>query len=796
MTAREGDGIYQSVANICLRRDTGKARRRNGSTGTLPPNTLYHLSFPPHIARRRHFLLLLTALGLCLAAVAGAQPAGTGTIRGHVRDAKNGEALTFCNVVLHKMGGTMTDMRGDFLLHGIPAGSYRIVISRIGHQTFERADVVVTAGDTVRVDAALVPAPVRVDPVVVTATRLEQTVRMAPASVAVVDQKEIDQRAPATFDQAIENVAGLNAFRSTGITVNSMQIRGSSDVLGGGVGNRVLLMIDGRPALTSDSGGAFWSLVPTQFVDHVEIVKGAFSSLYGSTAMGGVVNVITKNPGKETVARLDFKMGFFEQPADSIQYTGDMPLQSEVSADISGSLGKSRRDVRYLLSASRKSSDGYTENTAYTFYDLYGKLIFDLTSERKVELTLGGGQAENDYPHSWEDGDHPLNVRPEYADDRQEKNYGSVDLHYSALSGDRTRLSSRTYYYHHEQFTDFNDGGFAVPDEFKTEILGDKIGWITQVDRRFGEKNRLVAGWDLQIDVVESAPDTTLYGDHQINNYALFMQDDVDLSSTVTGTVGARYDWNHQVGGHTLEQLSPKVALVWQPNSELALRTLFAQAFRAPTIAELYLERELGASTDFVPNPDLGAEHIVASGELGVRWNPDPVFGLDVAAFRYDYEDMIYWIDISDSLGIKYQVRNLNSARMSGVETTVTSTHGALALSANYTYLDARDQSPDRADDLLAYRPTHSASFGADLGVSRWMLHGDARYRSEIEEVFLFPKQAPGAYWIVNANVQCRINQNVVASAKVNNVLNEQYEELARYRMPGRSWIFGISLRL
>jgi outer membrane cobalamin receptor len=133
---------------------------------------------------------------------------------------------------------------------------------------------------------------------------------------------------------------------------------------------------------------------------------------------------------------------------------------------------------------------------------------------------------------------------------------------------------------------------------------------------------------------------------------------------------------------------------------------------------------------------------------------------------------------------------------MSGVEATITSTVRTLALSANYTYLDARDQSPGRSDDNLAYRPRHTANFGADLGLGRrWLLHGDARYRSKIEEVFLFESSLPDGYWVLNANVQYRVSEMVILSAKVNNISDKQYEELARYRMPGRNWIFGVSLR-
>jgi iron complex outermembrane receptor protein len=137
-------------------------------------------------------------------------------------------------------------------------------------------------------------------------------------------------------------------------------------------------------------------------------------------------------------------------------------------------------------------------------------------------------------------------------------------------------------------------------------------------------------------------------------------------------------------------------------------------------------------------------------------------------------------------------VRNLYSALLQGVETTLRSRWRSLTLNANLTYLDARDTSPDRTDDLLAYRPKYSGGAGADLALGRWTLHGDARYRSDIEEVFLYPRQAPAAYWLFNGAVQCRLNGAWLLSVKGNNLLDEQYEELARYRMPGRNWLFGV----
>jgi outer membrane cobalamin receptor len=536
-----------------------------------------------------------------------------------------------------------------------------------------------------------------------------------------------------------------------------------------------------------------------QFIDRVEVVKGAFSSLYGSTAMGGVINVITRRPGPVSSGKLEMKLGFYEQPPADIRYTEEDVYQSEITADYSMRLGK----TSFLVSATRKESDGYAENTAFEFYDVYGKALYDFSSDRKLELTLGGGQANNDYPHAWLNSAQPLEVRDAYTDDFQEKTYASADLWYWGFSGENLKYSMRAYYYHHEQRSFFNeddpnrDISGNEPYGLRTSIDGDKIGNLLQLDWRLHENHLLIAGADVQVDHVLSSPDSVMYGDHQINNYAVFVQDDARLARTLTATVGGRCDWNHLVGERTLEQISPKLGLVWAPDDEVSMRVLYGQAFRAPTIAEMFLQKELGGGVEFLPNPELEPEHLTLSVEAGVRWSPASVFDVDGAVFRYEYEDMIYWEDISAETGIPslYQVRNLNRASMQGFEVSARSRWRALMASANYTYLDARDESENRTDDTLPYRPRDSASLAADVDWRRWDFHADARYRSDIDEVFLYPLQAPGEFWVFNAAAQCELNGAWMLSVKVSNLFDTAYEELARYRMPGRNWIFGVAMR-
>jgi len=741
---------------------------------------------------------------ILFAQIEDVQPAAerTGMISGRVVNTDTGSPLDFTDVYLDSLPlGNATDNHGNYLIRYVPPGTHTLVVSRLGFVE-HRQTVSVVAGKLLSRDISLKPTQVSGEEVVVTAARKEQTAQMAPASVAILTAEDVAIRPVTTFDQILESVPGVAVFRAAGVSVQSLSIRGSSDVAGGGVGNRVLLLVDGRPALTAEAGGAYWGLVPTNFVERVEVVKGAFSSLYGSTAMGGVVNVITRRPTKSTTS-LAMKYGFFEKADPEIRYTDETLFQNELELSHSGIRGP----VSYLFNVSRKESDGHATQTGYEFYDVFSKLLFDLNLNRNLELTLGGGWAENDYPHSWLNAAQPLSVRPSRTDNRQEKRQFNVDAHYWAVPNNRSKYSSRFYWYRNtaNSFFNENDPNLEItrnePLGTKTLLDGDKLGNITQFDTYLSDKNYFIAGIDLQLDYVESSPDTILYGKQQVNNGAFYLQNETQFSKELIATVGLRYDVNHLVSGKTLKEFSPKISLVYSPTKTFTVRGLFGQAFRAPTISERFFEEEIGGGIDFVPNPDLDAERMDVSLEAGVRWQATSYADLDVAWFYYHYENLIYWRDIGidngATAGTVFQVQNLNRALLQGVELTGNlRIKGVVHLSANYTWLNAEDQSDDRLDDILAYRPEHSLNLAATARWSRLQFHTNGRFRSDIEEVFLFPPSAPDAFWVWNSKLSVNLTSMLSASVTLNNLFDVQYEELARYRMPGRNWLFGLSLRL
>ena len=739
------------------------------------------------------FLILLVGLGVLGTGGRSVQAAPeAGMLSGRVYDGVTLEPLVMVNVFLDSLLiGSSTGTDGKFVIRRVPPGSYRLVARRIGYEPHVEDRLQVAAGESVWRSISLAPTAIEAEEVVVTAARKEQTAQMAPASVSVLSAAQLRQRPIFTFDQALEMIPGISVHRSAGTSVQSLSIRGSSDVAGGGVGNRVLLMIDGRPALNSDSGGALWSLVPTNFIDRIEVVKGAFSSLYGSTAMGGVVNVITRRPAYRSMTTVDVGYGLYERLPAGLRYQEAVPKQSQVELSHSGQRGA----VSYLFSLSRKAADGHAENTAFEFYNAFGKALFDIRRDRNLEFSFGLGTNKNDYPHTWLNNLQPFRVRPDYRDDIQKKKTYSADLLYWAVPSVRSKYSTRFYFYRHAARSFFND-----PFAWKTSVDADKFGSLTQFDYYLDHRNFLVSGMDIQVDRVDSAPDTVMYGKRQVNNAALYLQDEIELTTKWTATLGLRYDWNHLVGGTTHGQLSPKFALVYQPRETLALRLLLGQAFRAPSIAERFFQRELSGGTLFKPNPGLKAESMDFSFETGMRWRLGSYLDGDLAYFRYHYRDMMYWVEISAEEGVVYtlfQVRNLNRALIQGVESSV-SLHWRrnLRISLGHTYMDARDKSPGRLDDLLAYRVRHLFSFAADGKMGRWSCNLNGRYKSRVEEVFLYPREAPDAFFVANAKIIMSLSQRLSLHLTGNNLFETQYEELARYRMPGRSWVLGASMVL
>ncbi|MEO8513620.1 MAG: TonB-dependent receptor [Ignavibacteria bacterium] len=748
----------------------------------------------------------------------------TGSIKGKVIDLTNDGLVSYTKIKLESTEGTGSyhaetnaDLTGDYEFKSVPAGSYKISTTRLGYEKEELIDIIVTANQSKLVNIFLTPVNIETDKINVTATKTELTLKQTPSSIVIVSSDEIKNRNPLTFDDVLSDVQGVTVFKTSGINVQSLSIRGSSDVAGGGIGNRVLLLLDGRPSLTGDSKGALWSLIPVSIIERTEVVKGAFSSLYGSSAIGGVINVITKKPTYKSFFSFNANFGFYNPLNDSLKFSDK--LQTFKSADVIHS--NTYKKLAYLLNFNYKQNDGHAQQTDYEFYGGLAKFMYDVFRNRDLEVTLQYTKSNSAFPHYWRKDPgkvaDPYKSAPTYLGDRIKKETQSVDVFYTAIPSSVTKYTSRFYYYKLYSLSYFNPNNFvsiqyAPPGEaLETTIKSYNFGNISQFDFQFSKRNYMIAGTDLQWNVVRSNPESILYGNQQINNFGLFVQDqhkiieDKQGNNILSTTAGVRIDYNKFVGMNSFVQLSPKLSFLFAPNTSsrvfenTSFRFLVGRAFRAPSIAELYFKKELFGGFDFIFNPELKPEEMV-SVEVGFRKQYEKRFTLDVSAYINEYDNLIQYVNVGGAISGPFQVQNIAKAQISGLEFLIDYTSSfnvfknplGYSFGFNYSLIDAKDLSANRKDDFLPYKPRHLINFSTDLNYYDFNFNVTGKYVSKVDEDLFYKYEEPKDYFLLDMKISKKFFGKATIFFAVNNILNESYQELERTQAPNRNFNSGV----
>lgn len=745
-------------------------------------------------------------------------------LSGVILDAKSKEVVSSAQVELSREDfdfelKTVSDIRGEFEFRNLSPGEYVIKIVRLGYQPYEQK-FLLKIEEKKRLTIYLEPSQIETEKINVTASRTEVTLQKTPSSIVIVSQDEMKLSNVSTFDKVMENVQGVSIHRTSGINVSSLSIRGSSDVAGGGIGNRVLLLIDGRPSLTGDSKGALWSLVPISIIERMEVVKGAFSSLYGSSAIGGVVNVITRKPTYEPMTMLKLDFGFYEKLSDSLRFTNSLLVNRGVSLINSNTFGK----LAYLFNGEYKKSDGYAMQTNYEFLSFYGKIMYDLFSNRDLEVTAQYTTSESGYPHYWKKDPgklaEPYKVSDIYIGDKINKESQSIDLFYRAIPNSKSRYTSRFYLYKLNSTSTYNPQNpvsiqYGTPgSEFQTFITSYNFGNLSQVDFDLSERHYLIGGIDLQWNIVKSSPEAILYGNQQQNNLGIYAQEQWNLiynekthNSILSSTVGVRYDFNQFVGSSGVSQVNPKFSLLYSPEAKSKLfentsyRFLIGRAFRAPSIAELYFKKELFGGFEFVYNPNLKPEEMI-SVEVGLRKQYTNRFTLDFALFYNLYNNLIQYVNIGPTSLGPFQVQNIAKSQIKGFEIlfnyqsafNVLSTPLSYKYEVSYSYIDARDLSEKRDNDYLPYKPKNLFNFNVWLNYLGFDVFVYGKYVGKVNEVLFFKYEEPDAYFILNATLGKSISEHIQLLFSVNNLFNKFYQELERIPAPNRNYSMSVTV--
>ena len=666
---------------------------------------------------------------------------------------------------------------GNFYLNRLPVGNYTLMTSIIGYETKEIQNVQILAGKTITLSIRLKQIAIEAPAIIVTASKKQQTIQDSPVSVAVVSEKEIRQRNSTDLQDVMAFVPGVYLVN------NQLNIRGSTGY-SQGAGSRVLVLLDGVPFITGDSGTINWDAIPTTEVERIEVIKSAGSALYGSNALGGVVNIITKDPGPIPQTQVRTSWGFFDRPYYPEWRWTNRLLQFN-SIDVSHS--QTIRKLGVLLSAGRKTSTGYKQNGEYTRWNAFGKLHYryspethfilltDLAYENHGEAFLWRGPATN----------RPYEISPDAIGDKIHSGKYIFHLTYKTMLRRNMAFISKSSLY----MTSWKDYFHDNRDYSRTKKWGQEFIFEYQPFKR----HSLTFG----TEEIYRRTHSSIFGNPYTFDTGVYAQDEITWPFHIKTTLGARFDYHRVKDIFSESQLSPKFGLVWQPFPGTAFRTSLGKGFRAASISEIFTHT-LVSGFQVVPNLNLRAESARAF-EIG--WNQfwGQIANFDIAYFRTTYRNMIQ-PELVTYIPPAFQLANLVEARIQGVDfgSKVALIPQHLRLELNYTYLDAErlgkiepvvclDDFAHIPSRSLPYRPKHIFSGTIATDYWGWQLAVDYRYLSRYEEVSVYCKDArvPVRVWTARLDKTVR---GVSLSLKVNNLTQYYYTEFERNMSPPRNF--------
>lgn len=624
-------------------------------------------------------------------------------------------------------------------------------------------------------------------PVVVSATRSEVDVESAPASVSVISNEELRTAPVGDLSDAIRHTPGisLNAGSQGRRTIS---IRGMDS-------SYTLILIDGKRVNSSEAvfrhNDFDMSLIPVEAIERVEVVRGSMSALYGSEALGGVINIITKPVAERWTAGIDLKA---QTPT-----SGSDGQEGRASVYASGPIIPGKLGLRLTGAFDQRRIWHGSENPEAVLMDGTDPVTRpDGSTVLEGDIaTLEGRRDHNGKAALVWTPTSAQTITAEYGRSYQTRqgeyfiggNYGNADavIHRNEASlgheGDWSWGGTTVRAYWEGLLTDTDN---LSQDNFVAEGNARlKLG-----------AHRLTFGGEARWVFLDSTDFTS--GHASVSQQALYVQDEWELHRTLTLLVGARLD-NHETFGLWP---TPRGYLVFQPIDGLTLKGGVGTGFRSPTLRQLSDESvttSCRGACVIAGSADLDPEKSI-NYELTASW-AQRVWGLSVGAFQNDITNLI---DTPRGAGVDpvgytdaglpiFVPRNVNRARMRGLEATARlSPIEAVRFTANYTLLDARDLDEDVQ---LDNRPSNLVNAQLDWEIVRNLtVYGRGQYVGTQKS----GEETVPAYMLFDAGVNWKPLENLGFNAGILNIGNSRTisEDGYAYQERGRTVFIGLNGRI
>jgi outer membrane receptor for ferrienterochelin and colicins len=542
--------------------------------------------------------------------------AQTATVKGVVKSDTN--LIGFASVGLIGTNiGTSTNDKGFFSLTSQKFGKYILRISAIGYKPYEKT-ITLKENESINLNISLIPDALGLDEVVISGTMKEVSKSESPVPVEIYTPALFKKNpTPSIFD-ALQNVNGVrpqlncNVCNTGDIHINGLE------------GPYTMIMIDGMPIVSGLSSVYGLSGIPNSLVERIEIVKGPASSLYGSEAVGGLINIITKKTANADKLNLDVMATSYQE------YNVDAGVKYKLGKKVNALLGLNYYNYQKPIDNNR---DGFTDVTLQHRISVFNKLNFERKDNREASIAL-----RYYYEDRW-GGDMKWNKRWRGTDSI----YGEsiFTSRHEVIAKYQLPLKERFFY--NVSFNNHNQNSYYGIVKFyaQQKILFNQLYWEKELNKQsvlVGIAYRYT--WYDDNTVITQTNDS-LYPKNKPNNVALpgvFIQDEIKFNCNHKLLLGFRYDYNEVHGSI----YTPRLAYKWSLNSNNILRLNAGTGYR---VANVFSEDHaaLTGSREVIVVNDLKPEQSVNMNLNYVTkfYKEKFIFGIDMSFFYTRFSNRI-----------------------------------------------------------------------------------------------------------------------------------------------------------
>lgn len=596
--------------------------------------------------------------------------------------------------------------------------------------------------------------------IVVTGTRNETDVRHLSQTVSVVNRTKIENAMqPSLLPVLTEQVPGLfvtsrgvMGYGVSGGAAGSISLRGLS-----GGSARMMVMIDGHPQYAGIFGHPIADAYQSFLAEKVEVLRGPASVLYGSNAMGGVVNIVTRKMEHDGV-NTDFHTG----------YGSYNTLETELTNRFR------KKRLSTVFSASYNRTDGHRDDMGFEQYGGYGKIGYDLTSNWNLRADINMTHFNASYPG-------PVSAPLSDGDQRITRGVTSLSLanQYEKTSGTVSFFCNWGNHWINDGYTPSAGEG---PKDYRFQSRDNMMGISVYQSTQLFKGNRTTVGadwfkyggraWNEYIDGDKKGTTSSLVDKHE-NELAAYIDFRQSLSEWLTANAGLRADHHSRIGTEWI----PQAGLAFHLPRTIELKLSASKGFRYPILREMYM---------FPPqNPDLKPESM---------WNYELAFSQSLSGGRFIYGVNLFYIDgknlivtLPNPNGSGMLNQNSGEIINKGIEFQLAyRIDRNWSVDANYSYLDMKNP--------VVAAPEHKLYAGASFSYGRWNVSTGFQYIGKLYTQTEPVKTEDFILWNLRASL--RVNSWLEIWGRGENLLAQRYEINAGYPMPKATFMVGLNLNL